>query len=38
MDADLLFLDEEMKMNHLLAMGKWAVKDGVVIKKGTYEY
>jgi beta-aspartyl-dipeptidase (metallo-type) len=38
MDADLLFLDEEMKMNHLLAMGNWAVKDGVVIKKGTYEY
>ena len=37
MDADLLFLDQEMKMNHLLAMGKWAVKDGVVIKKGTYE-
>ena len=38
MDADLLFLDQEMKMNHLLAMGKWAVKDGTVIKKGTYEY
>ena len=38
MDADLLFLDQEMKMNHLLAMGKWAVKDGAVIKKGTYEY
>jgi hypothetical protein len=26
-----------MHMSHLLAMGKWAVKDGVVIKKGTYE-
>jgi beta-aspartyl-dipeptidase (metallo-type) len=37
MDADLLFLDKEMKMIHLLAMGKWVVKDGVVIKKGTYE-
>jgi len=37
MDADLLFLDSGMKMVHLLAMGKWAVKDGVVIKKGSYE-
>jgi beta-aspartyl-dipeptidase (metallo-type) len=37
MDADLLFLNPELKMVHLLAMGKWVVKDGVVIKKGTYE-
>jgi beta-aspartyl-dipeptidase (metallo-type) len=38
MDADLLFLDAGMKMVHLLAMGKWVVKEGTVIKKGTYEY
>jgi beta-aspartyl-dipeptidase (metallo-type) len=37
MDADLLFLDSGMQMIHLLAMGRWVVKDGVVIKKGTYE-
>ena len=37
MDADLLFLNSGIKMTHLLAMGKWVVKDGVVIKKGTYE-
>lgn len=37
MDADILFLDEDMNMVHLLAMGKWVVKDGVVIKKGAYE-
>jgi beta-aspartyl-dipeptidase (metallo-type) len=37
-DADLLFLDKEMKMVHLLAMGKWVVKEGTVIKRGTYEY
>jgi beta-aspartyl-dipeptidase (metallo-type) len=37
MDADLLFLDSGMQMLHLLAMGKWVVKDGVIIKKGTYE-
>jgi beta-aspartyl-dipeptidase (metallo-type) len=37
MDADLLFLDRELKIVHLLAMGKWAVRDGIVVKKGTYE-
>jgi beta-aspartyl-dipeptidase (metallo-type) len=37
MNADLLFLDPEMKMVHLLAMGQWAVRDGIVVKKGTYE-
>ena len=37
MDADLLFLDSEMKMVHLLAMGKWVVRNGEVIKKGMYE-
>jgi beta-aspartyl-dipeptidase (metallo-type) len=37
MDADLLFLDSGLQMVHLIAMGKWVVKDGVVIKKGTYE-
>jgi beta-aspartyl-dipeptidase (metallo-type) len=37
MDADLLFLDRELKIVHLLAMGKWAVRDGLVVKKGTYE-
>ena len=34
MDADLLFLDSGMKMVHLLAMGKWVVRNGEVIKKG----
>jgi beta-aspartyl-dipeptidase (metallo-type) len=37
MDADLLFLDSGMQMVHLMAMGKWVVRSGVVIKKGTYE-
>lgn len=37
MDADLLFLNAGMEMIHLIAMGKWAVRDGVVVKKGTYE-
>jgi beta-aspartyl-dipeptidase (metallo-type) len=37
MDADILFLDREMEMVHLLAMGRWVVRDGTVLKKGTYE-
>jgi beta-aspartyl-dipeptidase (metallo-type) len=37
MDADLLFLDSGMKMVHLLAMGKWTVRNGTVIRKGAYE-
>jgi len=37
MDADLLFLTEGMEMTHLMAMGKWAVKDGNVVKRGAYE-
>jgi beta-aspartyl-dipeptidase (metallo-type) len=37
MDADLLFLNPGLEMVHLMAMGKWAVRDGRVVKKGTYE-
>ena len=37
MDADLLFLDRDMKIVHLIAMGKWAVKSGLNILKGAYE-
>jgi beta-aspartyl-dipeptidase (metallo-type) len=37
MDADILFLDKDLRMVHLLAMGKWAVRDGKVVKKGSYE-
>jgi len=37
MDADILFLNQGMEIVHLIAMGKWAVKDGAVLKKGSYE-
>lgn len=37
MDADILFLNRELEMVHLIAMGKWVVKDGTVLKKGVYE-
>jgi beta-aspartyl-dipeptidase (metallo-type) len=36
-DADILFLNKGLEMVHLLAMGKWAVKDGSVIMNGNYE-
>jgi beta-aspartyl-dipeptidase (metallo-type) len=37
MDADILFLNKDMEMVHLLGLGRWAVRDGSVIKKGSYE-
>jgi len=37
MDADLLFLTKNLEMVHLLAMGRWAVREGTVIMKGNYE-
>lgn len=37
MDADILFLNKGMEMVHLMAMGRWAVKDGQVKIKGSYE-
>jgi beta-aspartyl-dipeptidase (metallo-type) len=37
MDADLLFLDKGMQMIHLIAMGSWVIRNGEVIKKGSYE-
>jgi beta-aspartyl-dipeptidase (metallo-type) len=37
MDADILFLSPGMEMVNLIAMGKWVVKDGIIIRKGSYE-
>jgi beta-aspartyl-dipeptidase (metallo-type) len=31
MDADLLFLDEEDRIRHLLAGGRWLVHDGKIV-------
>jgi beta-aspartyl-dipeptidase (metallo-type) len=36
-DADILLLNEDMEVIHLLAQGKWMVKQGEIIKKGNYE-
>jgi len=37
MDADILFLNPGIEMVHLISLGKWVVKDGVTIRKGSYE-
>jgi len=36
-DADLVFLDSNFDMVHLIARGKMLVKDRVLLKKGNYE-
>jgi beta-aspartyl-dipeptidase (metallo-type) len=36
MDADLLLLDEEDRIRHLLANGRWLVRDGEVIQRGAF--
>ncbi|NMC40094.1 MAG: beta-aspartyl-peptidase [Bacteroidales bacterium] len=37
MDADILFLNRGMEMVHLMANGRWVVKDGKAVLKGSYE-
>jgi beta-aspartyl-dipeptidase (metallo-type) len=35
-DADLLLLDEEDRIRHLLANGHWLVRDGTVVTRGAF--
>ena len=37
-DADILILNEDLSMNGVIANGVEMMKDGVIIKKGTYEH
>lgn len=37
LDADLVLIDEKFAIQHVVAMGKLMVKEGVILKKGTYE-
>ena len=37
-DADILLLDADLTMNAVIANGTVMMKDGVIIKKGTYEH
>jgi beta-aspartyl-dipeptidase (metallo-type) len=36
-DADLLVLDEDLGIRHVMARGKWNIRDGQVVRRGTYE-
>ncbi len=36
-DADILMLDSNYKIKHLIAMGKIMTKDGILLKRGNYE-
>jgi beta-aspartyl-dipeptidase (metallo-type) len=36
-DADMVLIDADFNIQHVAAMGKLLVKDGVLLKKGTYE-
>lgn len=36
-DADLVLLDQDFKIVHLAAMGSMMIKDGIPLKKGSYE-
>jgi beta-aspartyl-dipeptidase (metallo-type) len=36
-DADLVVLSEDFKIVHVIAMGKFMVEHGTIIKKGSYE-
>jgi beta-aspartyl-dipeptidase (metallo-type) len=37
MDGDILFLNKDLEMVNLIAMGRWVVRDGKVIVRGAYE-
>tara|TARA_R110000868_G_scaffold11516_3_gene56312 strand:- start:13003 stop:14169 length:1167 start_codon:yes stop_codon:yes gene_type:complete len=36
-DADLVVLDEALRISHVMAMGRWHVQDGRAVILGTYE-
>ncbi|MEZ5198984.1 MAG: amidohydrolase family protein [Bacteroidales bacterium] len=36
-DADVLILNENFEICHLLASGKWMVKKGKMLRRGSYE-
>ena len=37
MDADLVCLDESLQVEHVMAGGKWMVRDRTPVVKGTFE-
>jgi len=36
-DADLCFFDNNIQLTDVMAMGSWMMKDGSIIRKGSFE-
>ena len=36
-DADLAVLDEDLRLRHVIAGGQWMVRDGEVLRRGSFE-
>ena len=36
-DADLAVLDEDLRLRHVIAGGQWMVRDGQLLRKGSFE-
>ena len=36
-DADLVVLDDGLRLRHVIARGQWMVRDGEALRKGTFE-
>ncbi|WP_161787068.1 amidohydrolase family protein [Leisingera daeponensis] len=37
MDADMVVLDENLAVRHVMARGEWHVRDGQIARRGMYE-
>jgi beta-aspartyl-dipeptidase (metallo-type) len=36
-DADLVVLDAELRIRHVMARGVWHVRDGLLVRRGLFE-
>ena len=36
-DADLAVLDEDLRLRHVIAAGQWMMRDGELLRKGSFE-
>jgi beta-aspartyl-dipeptidase (metallo-type) len=36
-DADVVLIDQQFKIKHVVALGQLMMKDAVILKKGNYE-
>jgi beta-aspartyl-dipeptidase (metallo-type) len=36
-DADLVCFDPELRVRHVMALGRWMIQDGLAVEKGVFE-